>query len=56
MLNASETEREEVLRTHFKFMILRDPTERMLSAYKDKVASTLLVLFICMLICYICYV
>lgn len=30
-------ERDQVLHTHFKFMVLRDPVERMLSAYKDKV-------------------
>ena len=30
-------ERQQVLQTHFKFMILRDPVERLLSAYKDKV-------------------
>ena len=33
----AQEERDQVLQTHFKFMILRDPVERMLSAYKDKV-------------------
>ena len=33
----TQEERERVLHTHFKFMVLRDPVERMLSAYKDKV-------------------
>ena len=33
----TQEEREQVLQSHFKFMILRDPVERMLSAYKDKV-------------------
>ena len=37
LANISEEERTQVLQTHFKFMILRDPVERMLSAYKDKV-------------------
>ena len=34
-------ERDQVLQTHFKFMILRDPVERMLSAYKDKVGVSM---------------
>ena len=39
LANISEEERQQVLLTHFKFMILRDPVERMLSAYKDKVLA-----------------
>ena len=33
----SQPEREKRLKTYYKFMILRDPLERMMSGYKDKV-------------------
>jgi len=29
-------EREEIMRTHFKFMFVRHPFERLISAYRDK--------------------
>ena len=32
-----KSERERRLNTYYKFMILRDPLERMMSGYKDKV-------------------
>ena len=32
-----EEERKEIIQTYYKFMILRDPMERILSAYKSKV-------------------
>ena len=35
----SQPERERRLKTYYKFMILRDPLERMMSAYKDKVCG-----------------
>ena len=38
MENISQEERDQLLETHLKFMVLRDPVERMLSAYKDKVS------------------
>lgn len=36
-LAKNETEREEVIKTYYKFMIYRNPVERLLSAYRDKV-------------------
>ena len=35
----SQPERERRLNTYYKFMILRDPLERMMSGYKDKVSG-----------------
>ena len=42
MINIPQRERDELLETRFKFIFLRDPVERMLSAYSDKVGVSLL--------------
>ena len=36
-----QEEREKILQSYYKFMILRDPVERLLSAYKNKVSGML---------------
>lgn len=36
----SEEDKEEVLRVYTKFLVIRDPFERLLSAFKDKLENT----------------
>ena len=41
LLSLNQNETELILSSYYKFMILRDPVERILSAYKSKVGETL---------------